>query len=137
MRRSRRSVASATVILMVACSIAAGCGGSSATTSPSDAVAVARAERAFVKAWGEATSKSKNRCEAKNVRDPERCFSLAFRPESRSAVAHFTNAIEEVMANGVGGECAAALEEALVEPSQIPSFPGDATVACRAESRGQ
>jgi hypothetical protein len=48
---------------------------------------------------------------------------------------HFTNAIEGVMANGVGRECAQALEEALAEPFQIPYFPDGATTACRAESR--
>lgn len=39
------------------------------------------------------------------------------------------------MANGVGSNCAAALEEAIAEPVQIPSFPGEATAACRTESR--
>jgi hypothetical protein len=39
------------------------------------------------------------------------------------------------MADGVGSKCAEALEEALAEVAELPSFPGDATTACRAESR--
>jgi hypothetical protein len=134
MGRLRRPFASATAVLMAACTIA-GCGGSSPQTSPADAAAVARAEQAFLGAWGEATAKSKERCETKAIRNPERCFSVAFRSGSKSAVAQFADAIEAVMADGVGGKCTAALEEALSEPIQIPSFPGDATAACRAESR--
>lgn len=137
MRHVRRSVARATPFMMVVCLIVAGCGGSSASTSRADAVAVARAERAFLKAWGEAMAESKDRCEAGTTRSPERCFTLAFSPRSRSAVTHFTNAIEGVMAKGVGSECAAALEEALAEPVQIPVSPGEPTTACRAESHGR
>jgi hypothetical protein len=134
MKRSPRLVAGAVAVLMMVFSIVAGCGGSSASTSRADAVAVARAEHVFLKAWADATAESKGRCETAATRSPERCFSLAFRPGARSAVAHFTNAIEGVLADGVGSKCATALEEALAEPGQIPSFPGDATAACRAES---
>jgi hypothetical protein len=118
----------------VVCSILAGC-GSSASTSRADAVAVARAEGAFLKAWGEATAEAKGRCESGATESFQRCFSLAFESVSNSAMAHFTNTIEGVMANGVGRECAEALEEALAEPFQIPYFPDGATTACRAESR--
>jgi hypothetical protein len=119
---------------MVFCSIAAGCGGSSVSTSRGDAAAVARAERAFLKGWAEATTEAKDRCETDATKSRGHCFSLAFRPGARAAVAHFTNAIERVMASGVDGKCAAALEEGLAEPAQIPSFPGHATIACRDES---
>jgi hypothetical protein len=120
---------------MVACFILAGCGGSSASTSRAEALAVARAERAFLKGWGEATAEAKDQCESGATESFERCFSSAFESGSSSAMAHFTNAIEGVMANGVGRECAEALEEALAEPFEIPYFPDGATTACRADSR--
>jgi hypothetical protein len=120
---------------MVACFILAGCGGSSASTSRAEALAVARAERTFLKAWGEATAEAKGRCESGATESFERCFSSAFESGSSSAMAHFTNSIEGVMANGVGRECAEALEEALAEPFEIPYFPDGATTACRADNR--
>jgi hypothetical protein len=132
---SRGSIAIAIAVVMVACLVVAGCGGSSASTSRAEAVAVARAERAFLKSWGEATAEAKDRCESGATKSFQSCFSLAFESGSSSAMAHFTKAIEEVMANGVGRECAEALEEALAEPFQIPYFPDGATTACRAESR--
>jgi hypothetical protein len=132
---SRRPIAAAIALVMVACFIVAGCGGSSASTSRAEAVAVARAEGAFLKAWGEATAEAKGRCESGATESFQRCFSLAFESVSNSAMADFTNSIEGVMANGVGRECAEALEEALAEPFQIPYFPDGATTACRAESR--
>lgn len=85
---------------------------------------------------GEATAEAEGRCESGATGSFQRCFSLAFESESNSAMAHFEKAIEGVMANGVGRECAEALEEALAEPFQIPYFPNGATTACRAESRG-
>lgn len=94
---------------------------------------MAQAERAFIKSWDEATGKAKVRCEA--TANPEHCFALAFRPGANTAISRFNDAIEAVMADGVGSECTAALEEALAEPTQIPSFPGSAAAACRAESR--
>jgi hypothetical protein len=136
MRPSRRSIATVIAVVMVACFIVAGCGGSSASTSRAEAVAVARAERAFLKAWGEATAEAEGQCKSGATGSFQHCFSLAFESESNSAMAHFENAIEGVMANGVGRECAEALEEALAEPFQIPYFPDGATTACRAESRG-
>lgn len=135
MRRAHRSVVGRAAIVMAVCSIAAGCGGTSGSTSRADAVAVARAEHAFIKAWGEATAQAERRCEATGIKNPERCFSLAFSRAARSAVADFTNAMEGVMAKGVGSGCAAAVEESLAEPSQIPYFPAGASAACLAESR--
>ena len=137
MRPSRRSIAAAVAVVTVACFILAGCGGSSASTSRAEAVAVARAERAFLKSWGEATAEAKGRCESEATENFQRCFSLAFESGSNSAMTHFTNTIEELMANGVGRECAEALEEALAEPFQIPYFPDGATTACRADYRGR
>jgi hypothetical protein len=135
MRSSRRSIATAIASVIVACLFVAGCGGSSASTTRAEAVTVARAERAFLKSWGKATAEAKGRCESGATESFQRCFSSAFESGSNSAMAHFTNAIEGVMANGVGRECAGALEEALAEPFQIPYFPDGATTACRAESR--
>ncbi|HEX3448736.1 MAG TPA: hypothetical protein VHS97_10815 [Isosphaeraceae bacterium] len=132
MRSRRRSIVSLVAVL-AASVIATGCSGSSASTSRSEAAAVAHAERAFIKSWDEATAKATDRCEA--TANPEHCFALAFRPGAKTVVSHFNDAIEAVMADGVGSECTAALEEALVEPAQIPSFPGPAAAACRAESR--
>jgi hypothetical protein len=119
--------------LIAASVIATGCGGSSASTSRAEAAAVAQAERAFLASWDEATGKAKDRCEP--TANPEHCFVLAFRPGAKSAVAHFNVAIENVMTEGVGSKYSAALEEALAESTQIPSFLGSATAACRAESR--
>jgi hypothetical protein len=134
MRSRCRSIVSLAAAFMAASVIATGCGGSSASTSRSEAAVVAQAERAFIKSWNEATGEAKDRCEA--TANPLHCFSLAFRPGAKTAVSHFNDAIEAVMADGVGSECTAALEEALAEPTQIPYFPGSAAAACRAESRG-
>lgn len=133
MRSRRRSIVSLAAVSMATSVIATGCGGSSASTSRAEAAAVAHAERAFIKSWGEATGKAKDRCEA--TANPEHCFFPAFKPGAKSAVSHFDDAIEAVIAEGVGSECKAALEEALAEPTQIPSFGGSAAAACRAESR--
>jgi hypothetical protein len=130
----RKWIASLVAVLIAASLIATGCGGSSASTSRAEAAAVAQAERAFLASWNEATGKAKDRCEP--TANPERCFVVAFKPGAKSAVSHFYVAIEAVMAEGVGSECKAALEEAVAEPTQIPSFPGSATAACRSESRG-
>lgn len=56
---------------------------------------------------------------------------------SRSATAAVLLVLEKVTADGVGSKCAEAVEEAIAEPEALPDFPGDATVACRAESRQQ
>jgi hypothetical protein len=113
-----------------------GCGSSSASTSRADAAAVAAAERDFITAWRRANVVAKARCESK-AQAGANCFGLAAAPRERAAEAGFSDAIEKVLADGVGSECAAALEEALAESFATPLFPGDATVACRAESRGE
>jgi hypothetical protein len=132
---SRRRHFAAAIALLVCGAIAAGCGGSSASTSRADAAAVAATEHAFLTTWNGAEAKAKERCEPATSKRFYHCFVPAARPGQRAAVASFTDGLEKVMADGVGDKCAEAIEEAIAEPGQISSFPGDATAACRAESR--
>jgi hypothetical protein len=133
----RRSRSATAAVLLVCCAIAAGCGGSSASTSGADAAAVAAAEHGFLRAWNGAETKAKEQCQPAAGKSFYRCYNPAVRPGQRAAVASFTDALEKVMAGGVGSKCAEAVEEAIAEPEALPNFPGDATAGCRAESRQQ
>jgi hypothetical protein len=124
--------------LLLACvAMVAGCGGSSESTSRADVKAVAVAERELGNAWRRANVLGKKRClSKKSEQSASRCFRKVVPPRERAAQAEFSVAIEKVLAGGVGSDCADALEEAMAESQTIPLFPGDATAACRAESRG-
>jgi hypothetical protein len=116
--------------------IAAGCGGSSASTSHEEVLAVASAERELSAAYRLANVQSRVRCEAKTTSDASfsRCFGATVIPRERAAEERFALAINEILAAGVGNGCAQALETAVAESSQVPLFRGEATEACRAES---
>jgi hypothetical protein len=49
-------------------------------------------------------------------------------------MVEFSKSIEALLDGGVGPECADALE-ATLSTMDVPAFPGEATAACRAESR--
>jgi hypothetical protein len=134
--RSRKHVAGVIAIAVIAIVVVAvGWGSSPASISRVDAATVARAEGAFLKAWRKANVQAKDRCESGPAKNFERCFASASLPGERTAVATFTIAVEGVLADGVGSECAGALKGDLAEYEQIPYFPGEATLVCGDESR--
>jgi hypothetical protein len=124
-------------VVMTLCLVGlAGC-GSAASTSRTEVRLVALAEREFTTAYGRANGYSRNRCEAKTASDAAftHCFAAEVRPGEQAAEAKFSQAVDKVLAAGVGSECAEALEAAVAEAFEIPLFPDEATEACRAESR--
>jgi hypothetical protein len=127
------------MLLVVLCAvIMVGCGGSSASTSHAEVVAVAAAEHDLTTAWRRANVQAQERCEGKAPQAAvDRCFAVAVVPRERAAEVRFSAAVDKVLEAGVGGECEKALEEALGEVSSIPLFQGEATRACGKESRGE
>ena len=136
MRERDRGFLGAMVPFLICMLVVAGCGGSSGSTSRADVKAVAVAEREFSNAWRQASALGDKQCPSKGNRRDTRCFQRVAGPRQRRAAAEFSAAIEEVLASGVGSECADALKEAVAEIPAVPLFSGEATAACRAEFRG-
>jgi hypothetical protein len=124
-------------VVVTLCLVGLGGCGSSASTSRTEVRAVALAEREFTAAYSRASGYSRNLCEAKTASDAAftHCFVAEARPGEQAAEAKLSRAVDKVLAAGVGSECAEALEAAVAEAFEIPLFQGEATEACRAESR--
>lgn len=133
MSKARHRLLSAILLSMLGAILAVGC-GSSATTSRSEVVAVAAAEQKFAAVLRQANMAAKEECRSRSNHVRIHCFQKAFEAGEEKAASDFSDAIERLLAGGVGSGCAAALEEALGSVSSVPLFPGDAAAACRAES---
>jgi hypothetical protein len=109
-----------------------GC-GSSATTSPAEAHAITVAERTFLAKWRHAEGAATARCSAKGGQ-AEKCHTALAVPPQGKAIREFSESIEALLDEGVGPECAEALESTL-STMDVTAFPGEATAICRAESQ--
>lgn len=124
-----------TLVLMLSVTAIPGC-GSSATTSPADAKAVAVAEHEFFVANRRANIAARAQCSKESRQAGESCFQKVVEPLEAKPRAGFVTSVEGLLEGGVGPECAEALEEALSTISSVPLFPGGTASICRSESRG-
>lgn len=135
MSRNRRRFFSVVVLFSALVIVSPGCGDPSPSTSRAEAASVAAAEREFLISFRRANVAAQDRCKAE-VRPQADCIGLAAGPGESAALARFSEAIRKILSEGVGGDCAAALEEALANSLELPFFPGEATATCRADSHG-
>lgn len=129
------AVCGVTLVLVFSATAIVGC-GSSATTSPADAKAIAVAEHEFGIAIHRAVIDAKNQCSKQSGQTGEVCFQrLVARGEAKPTMT-FEATVKGLLESGVGPECAEALEEALSTISSVPLFPGGTASICQAESHG-
>jgi hypothetical protein len=121
--------------LLLSATAVVGCGGSSATTSPAEANAVAVAEHRFFVANRHANIAAKARCSKKSVQAGASCFHKVVELLEANPRARFVASIEALLEGGGGPKCAAALKETLSTISSVPLFPGGTASICRSESR--
>jgi hypothetical protein len=111
-----------------------GCGGTTATTSRADAAAVTAAERELDSSWRQANVGTMRHCERdRDKKEAQTCFRRAGPPQEGAALGRFMEAIEKVLADAVGIECRAALEQALQDSGEVPFYPGETAATCRTE----
>jgi hypothetical protein len=123
--------------LFVACVIAVGGCGSSASTSPQEAHTIAVAEAAFLKEWGTAEKDGMRRCDPIAGRVArQRCFQHVAGPGQIHAASRFVAEMEGSLEQGLGSKCAESVEDAIASIPSVPSFAGETTAACRADSHG-
>lgn len=134
--KARLSKSIATVLCLCIVTVV-GCGGTSASTSHAEVKKVEVAEQEFSRAYRRANVDSRSLCERKTTSDSafKRCFGAGVKPREQAAEEDFARDIDKVLAAGVGSECEEALKAVVAESSQVPLFEGEATEACRAESR--
>jgi hypothetical protein len=121
-------------VLALCLAVVAGC-GSSASTSHAEAVAVAKAEREFLAAFRRANGQAKARCEARTTSDADftHCIAAVAGPRTGAAEVRYQRAMEEVLAGGVGRDCAKEIESALGDVPEVPFYPGEVMAACRGD----
>lgn len=129
---SRQTSGIAWMVLLISVGILSGCGSS---TSSREATAVTVAEARFLKQWGDADQVASRRCSGKRGSKGAACIEDVGIPRQARAMARFDKAVEALLDSGVGPECAEALEDALAASNSIPSFPGETSAICRAESQ--
>jgi hypothetical protein len=112
----------------------AGC-GSTATTSPADAKAIAAAEHEFGVANRRSVVDAKAQCLKKSGEIGEGCFQKLVAQGEEINRAAFVSTAEGLLESGVGPECAEALEEALSTLGPDPLFLGGTASVCRSESQ--
>jgi hypothetical protein len=112
----------------------AGC-GSSATTSPADAKAIAIAEHEFGVANRRSALAARAQCSKKSGKAEEICNQKLVSQQEEKHREAFRATVEGLLESGVGPECAEALEEALATISPDPLFLGDTASICQSESR--
>jgi hypothetical protein len=122
---------------LVTCVIAVGGCGSSASTSPQEAHAIAVAEAAFLKEWRNAEKNGAKRCASIDGRVArQRCLVRFAEPGKFRAAKRFQAELEGSLEKALGSQCAEAVEEAIHTIPSVPSFAGTTTAACRADSQG-
>jgi hypothetical protein len=121
-------------LLLVAAFILVGC-GSTATTSPAEARAVAVAETRFLNEWGHGYHLGLARCRGLKEEAGLECLHRVESPPQGKAMVRFSGSIEDILDEGVGPECAASLEDANASMPSVPYFAGSTRTTCRAESR--
>ena len=133
--RKRQVLAACVVALVLLLSAIAviGC-GSSATTSPAEAKAVAVAEHKFGMANRRGVAAARAQCSKKSGRAAESCYQKRVALQEEKHRVAFRATIEEVLESGVGPECTEALEKALSTVGPALFLGGTASV-CQAESR--
>ena len=122
-------------LLAVTALILVGC-GSTATTSPAEAKAVAAAEGRFLKEWGHAYKLGVARCDGLSVKAGRQCLLRVEDPLQRAAIVRFGKASETLLEGSLGPECDASLKDARSSMTSVPSFAGSTAFICREESRG-
>ena len=122
-------------LLAVTALILVGC-GSTATTSPAEAKAVAAAEGGFLKEWGHAYKLGVARCDGLSVKAGRQCLLRVEDPLQRAAIVRFGKASETLLEGSLGPECDASLKDARSSMTSVPSFAGSTAFICREESRG-
>jgi hypothetical protein len=74
------------------------------------------------------------RCErGRDKKEAQICLRRVGPPLEGAALGRFMEAIEKVLADGVGSECRAALEQALQDSGEVPFYPGETAATCRTE----
>jgi hypothetical protein len=122
---------------LLACVIAVGGCGSSASTSPQEARAVAVSEARFLKEWRAAAQSGARRCAPIDRRDARRrCLQRFEEPGKFRAAKRFQAGLEGFLEEGLGSKCAESVEEAIATIPSVPSFAGLTAAACRADSQG-
>jgi hypothetical protein len=130
---SRACLLAAVVAFVIAVT---GC-GSSASTSPEEARAIAITEEAFLKEWVTAAKDGDRRCGSVDARVArQRCLQRVAEPGQLRALKRFKAELERFIEGGLGAECAESVEDAIGSIPSVPSFAGQTTAACRADSRG-
>lgn len=110
----------------------AGCGASSKSSADADAVATVEGE--FFQALTRAEEAATRIC-SRQEDPPEDCHFAIAGPRQQVAITKFSDAIHDLLDQGVGPECTEALEDALHTRSSLPSFPGHTAAVCRTESQ--
>jgi hypothetical protein len=121
-------------LLLVAAFILVGC-GSTATTSPAEAKAVAAVEGRFLDEWTHAYRLGLARCKGLTEEAGLKCLHRVESPLRVAAMERFAKSSEALLDDGLGPKCAASLKDARDSMVSISSFAGSTTFTCRAESR--
>lgn len=109
----------------------AGCG---ASTSSAEAGAISEIEERFLLQWERANEEGRSRCAGQYGSAWLRCRRVVVLPAQREAAVTFSDSLSEIVDEGVGSECAAAVEEARRSVTAVPRFPGRAAAVCRGET---
>lgn len=127
--RRAGSIVGLVALVLLSATVMVGCGSS---TSPAEAEAASVAEQRFLKQWRSAVAAGSARCSGKD--HLARCYRAVVIPLQGEAMVEFSDSIESFLDGGVGSECAEALEDAQSAMSSVPSFAGEASAVCSAES---
>lgn len=133
-RHFPQTIRMAIPVLLLLALIVIGCGSSSRTT-PADVNTIVVAEHRFLARYGRARKLGEEECSGKTGAAYKRCYDTTIVPRQEKVAGEFLKSIEALLDAGVGPKCAKALEETESAIYFVPEFPGEATMACRSESR--